>query len=67
VDPRLQMERNLAELRRSRGLAAGDDFLAQLTRAARASGARAHSIEYANGRLDIRPAGAAAPIAEAKR
>jgi general secretion pathway protein L len=67
VDPRLQMQRNLAELRRSRGLAAGDDFLAQLTHAARASGARAHSIEYANGRLDIRPARAAASIAEAKR
>jgi general secretion pathway protein L len=67
VDPRLQMERNLAELRRSRGLAAGDDFLAQLTHAARASAGRVRSIEYANGRLDIRRAGAAASMAEAKR
>jgi len=67
VDPRLQMERNLAQLRRSRGLAAGDDFLAQLTHAARASGGLARSVEYANGRLDVRPALAPRPVAEAKR
>ncbi|HXZ48415.1 MAG TPA: type II secretion system protein GspL [Usitatibacter sp.] len=65
VDPRLQMERNLADLRRTRGLAAGDDFLAQLTRAARAADRPASAIEYANGRLEVRTGGA--PIAEAKR
>lgn len=54
VDPDLQMARNLADLRRSRGLAAGDDFLAQLTRAARGARGRAQSVEYANGRLATR-------------
>ena len=52
VDPELQMNRNLAELKRTRGLAAGDDFLAQLTRAARAGPAR--SVAYANGRLETK-------------
>ncbi len=53
VDPDLQMARNLADLRRARGLASDDDFLAQLTRAAR-EGAPVRSIEYANGRLTVR-------------
>lgn len=57
VDPQLQMARNLAELRRSRGLAADDDFLAQLTRAARDTPGPVHSVEYANGKLAIERAG----------
>jgi general secretion pathway protein L len=65
VDPELQMARNLAELQRSRGLAADDDFLAGMTRAARESAAPAHSIEYANGKLVVRRAGP--DIAEARR
>jgi len=55
VDPGLQMARNLSRLKRERGLAADDDFLAQATHAARefpAGGARA--ITYANGRLEVR-------------
>jgi general secretion pathway protein L len=66
VDPQLQMQRNLAELRRSRGLAAGDDFLAQLTAAARASSAPVHEVDYKNGQLQVRRGGSSA-IAEAKR
>ena len=54
VDPELQMSRNLAELQRTRGLAAGDDFLAQLSRAARSASAPARSVEYRNGTLAIR-------------
>ena len=50
VDPELQMARNLAQLQRERGLAAGDEFLAALTRVARESGAAVKSIEYANGK-----------------
>ena len=53
VDPDLQMARNLADLKRARGLAGGDDFLAQMTRAA-AGGGTVKSIEYANGRLVTR-------------
>lgn len=56
VDPDLQMARNLADLRRSRGLAAGDDFLAALTQAAHASQAPVRSIAYDRGRLDVRRA-----------
>ena len=52
VDPDLQMRRNVAELRRTRGLAGDDDFLAQLTRAAR-EGAPVRSLEYAAGRLQV--------------
>lgn len=66
VDARLQMERNLAELRRSRGLAAGDDFLTRLTEAARASHGPVRAIEYANGRVEVQP-GAGAALAEAKQ
>ena len=54
VDPELQMQRNLADLKRTRGMAAEDDFLASLSRAARESPAPAKSIEYANGKLVIR-------------
>jgi len=54
VDPELQMARNLADLRRSRGLAGGDDFLVQMTRAARLAKAPARSIEYADGKLVTR-------------
>jgi len=50
VDPELQMARNLEELKRARGLAAGDDFLAQLTRVARETKA-VRSVEYASGRM----------------
>ena len=53
VDPGLQMARNLAELRHARGLAADDDFLAQLTRAAR-GGVPVKSIEYASGNLQVK-------------
>ena len=53
VDPDLQMSRNLADLRRSRGIASGDDFLAQLTRAAR-EGTPVRSVEYANGRVQVK-------------
>ena len=53
VDPELQMSRNLAELRRARGEAGGDDFLVQLTREARA-GAKPRSVEYAHGKLVVR-------------
>ena len=50
VDPELQMARQLEELKRSRGVAAGDDFLAQLTRVARESKS-VRTVEYAGGRL----------------
>ncbi len=65
VDPELQMKRNLAELKRTRGFAADDDFLARMSRAALESGAPAKSIEYANGKLVVRRADA--PLAEARR
>ena len=54
VDPELQMARNLAELRRSRGLSAGDEFLAQLTRAAREGRSPLKSLDYANGKVTAR-------------
>jgi general secretion pathway protein L len=54
VDPDLQMARNLAELRRARGLAAGDDFLAGMTQAARDAKGPVRAIEYANGRVTVR-------------
>ena len=53
VDPELQMSRNLADLRRARGLGADDDFLAQLTREAQ-GGRRVKSVEYAGGKLVVR-------------
>ncbi len=64
VDPPLQMARNLAELARSRGLPADDDFLVQATRAAREFPAgSARSLTYAQGRLEIQRGAA---VAEAK-
>ncbi len=54
VDPELQMARNLEELRRARGLASGDDFLAQMTLAAQRSKGTARTIEYGNGRIAVR-------------
>ena len=50
VDAELQMARNLEEMKRARGLAGGDDFLAQLTRVAREAKA-VRSVEYAGGRM----------------
>jgi general secretion pathway protein L len=64
VDPDLQMRRNLAELRRAHGQPVSDDFLGQLTRAAREPGGAAKSIEYANGRLVVNRG--VAPVAEAR-
>lgn len=64
VDPQLQMERNLAELRRARGLAAGDDFLARLTQAARESDAPLRSLDYAGGKLTVQRG---TKVAEARR
>jgi general secretion pathway protein L len=65
VDPDLQMRRNLAELRRTRGLAVEDDFLGQLSAAAREAGGPARSIEYASGKLTLRRG--AANAAQASR
>jgi general secretion pathway protein L len=65
VDPDLQMRRNLAELKRTRGIATQDDFLGRLSRAALESPQAAKSIEYANGKLVIRRVDA--PLAEASR
>jgi len=53
VDPDLQMRRNLAELKRTRGLAVEDDFLARLSRAALEPGGPARSIGYSNGQLTV--------------
>lgn len=53
VDPELQMKRNLAELKGTRGMAIDDDFLGRLTRAAREGRGPAQSIEYANGQLAV--------------
>ena len=66
VDPVLQMRRNLAELRRSRGLAAGDDFLVRLTSAAREAPGPVRSVDYADGRLDVKR-GPGPSLAEARR
>ena len=53
VDPELQMARNLADLKRERGLAAGDEFLMQMTSAAR-GGTPVRSVEFRNGKLATR-------------
>jgi general secretion pathway protein L len=53
VDPVLQMRRNLADLQRSRGMAAGNDFLALATAAARSDASPARRLTYANGRLEV--------------
>ncbi len=66
VDPELQLARNLADLKRSRGLAADDDFLAQATRLARSRGGEPlGSLVYSGGRLEARAPGAG--LAEARR
>jgi general secretion pathway protein L len=54
VDPDLQMSRNLADLKRSRGILVEDDFLTRLTRAAKEPGGPAKSIEYSSGKLVVR-------------
>ena len=54
VDPDLQMARNLAELKRARGLAGGDEFLVRMTAAARAAPGGVRSVEFANGKLTTR-------------
>lgn len=53
VDPALQMSRNLAELQRSRGQPAGDDFLALATAAAAHASGPAKRLRYGNGKLDV--------------
>lgn len=58
VDPDLQMQRNLAQLRAARGMASGDDFLVKLTAAARESSSAAVGVDYAQGKLTVRRAGA---------
>ena len=65
VDPELQMQRNLAELKRTRGMTGGDGFLGLLSAAAQRSPQPARSIEYANGKLSIRRGEAS--VAEAPR
>jgi len=65
VDPDLQMSRNLAELKRARGIVVEDDFLVRLTRAAMQPGGPAKSIEYSSGRLVVRRG--EGPVAEASR
>jgi general secretion pathway protein L len=59
VDPDLQMARNLAQLRRERGLDTADAFVTALGAAARESSTPAQSLDYANGRLTVRRAGSA--------
>jgi general secretion pathway protein L len=51
VDPDLQMKRNLADLKRTRGLAVSDEFLGGLSRMARERNATVKSVEYANGKF----------------
>jgi hypothetical protein len=41
-------------MKRARGLAAGDDFLAQLTRVAREGRGPVRSVEYSGGRIVAR-------------
>ena len=65
VDPELQMRRNLAELKRTRGMTGGDGFLGMLSHAAQLSSQPARSIEFANGKLTIRRGEAS--VAEAPR
>jgi general secretion pathway protein L len=65
VDPILQMQRNLADLKRTRGMTGGDGFLGLLSAAAQQAPLPAKSIEYTNGKLTIRRADG--PVAEASR
>ena len=54
VDPDLQMARNLAELQRARGIAAGDEFLAALTKVAREAHGPVKGVDYAQGKAVAR-------------
>ena len=65
VDPDLQMSRNLADLKRSRGIVVEDDFLVRLSLAAKRSASPVKSIEYSSGKLVVQRAGA--PVAQAER
>ena len=53
VDPALQMRRNLADLQRSRGRAAANDFLSLAANAAKGDAAPAARLVYAGGRLEV--------------
>jgi general secretion pathway protein L len=53
VDPALQMTRNLGALKRARGEAADDDFLAQVTRASQADPSPARTLTWAAGKLTV--------------
>jgi general secretion pathway protein L len=69
VDPALQMARNLAALKRARGEASSDDFLAQVTRASQDDPAPASKLTWASGRLAVdraAPPKREAPRADAK-
>ncbi|MGE0358359.1 MAG: type II secretion system protein GspL [Burkholderiales bacterium] len=59
VDPALQLRRNLADLQRTRGRAAANDFLSLATDAARSDATPARRMTYAAGRLEITRAEAA--------
>jgi len=54
VDPDLQMKRDLAELKRTRGIAGADEFLSALAQAAHETPGQVKAIEYANGKVTIR-------------
>ena len=53
VDPSLQMQRKLADLRRARGVGGESDFLPLLARIAPALNSAAKKISYANGALHL--------------
>jgi len=58
IDPLLQMQRQVAELRLNTGRSAADDFLPMLSRLSLALGARANdaleSLDYRGGRIHLR-------------
>ena len=54
VDPDLQMKRDLAELKRTRGIAGADGFLSALAQAAHEAHGPVKAIEYRNGKLVTR-------------
>jgi general secretion pathway protein L len=58
VDPALQMRRNLADLQRSRGRAAANDFLSLASATAKADAAPARRLVYSGGRLEVDREGA---------
>jgi len=53
VDPERQMTRNLAQLQRERGVAAGDEFLSAMTRVARERNGAVKSVQFANDKVTI--------------